>query len=176
MLYHPSISVSHNYDRHQIQCNRSYSLCSACRCMCICVSVCTCECICIGASTCSSLCVAQCFVCTYTLVLIYCHSCQPLRFGHSLLRPSALRYTVTLMMISLCSCLKNKDYLFSTPCACGGIKFTSDQLHASFSLAVLQPIAICVLNPPTSRSVQFTYPHFIHHFLARLPFSIISTH
>ena len=112
MLYHPSISVSHNYDRHQIQCNRSYPLCFVCRCMCICVSVCTCECICIGASTCSSLCVAQCFVCTYTLVLIYsCQSCQPLRFGHSLLRPSALRYTVTLMMISLCSCLK-KQRLF----------------------------------------------------------------
>ena len=47
-------------------------------------------------------------------------SCQPLRFGRSLLRLRALRYAATLMIISLCSpSEKQKLFIFDLMRSCG---------------------------------------------------------
>ena len=54
------------------------------------------------------------------------HSCQPLHFGHSLLRPRGLHYAHdhnTMLFPP-----PNKMFLFSILCVCVGIKCASNQL------------------------------------------------
>ena len=103
-------------------------------------------------------------------------SCQPLCFGRSLLRPRALRYAATLMIISLRS--PSEFFLFSIPCVRVGIRFASNRLcvclFVSEMLVVPQPIGVRVLT--IWPIVVFgSIPAFMRHFLARrLPFSIIS--
>ena len=55
-------------------------------------------------------------------------SCQPLHFGHSLLRLRAQHYAATLMVISHHP-PKNKKCFFSIPCVHVDIKHTSNLLH-----------------------------------------------
>ena len=105
-------------------------------------------------------------------------SCQPLRFGRSLLRPRALHYAAMLMIISLRSPSDLKKKTLSIPCVRVGIKFASNRLcmclFVSEMLVVPQPIGVRVLTiwPIVAFS---SIPAFMRHFLARRRlFSIIS--
>ena len=95
-------------------------------------------------------------------------SCQPLRFGRSLLRLRALRYAATLMIISLCSpSEKQKLFIFDLMRSCG---------HQIRQQPVVR-VPFCVwgvgcatanrrsrFNRLTNHSVQFN-----SHFYASLP-------
>ena len=78
-------------------------------------------------------------------------SCQPLRFGRSLLRPRALHYAHDHITLSVITDLpqKNNFFLFLIPCVHVGIKFASNWLcvclFVSEMLVVPQPIGVCVL-------------------------------
>ena len=111
-------------------------------------------------------------------IYIHIQSCQPLRFGCSLLRPRAQHYAHD--HITTLSLRKTFFFKFSIPWVRVGIKFASNQLcvclFVSEMLVVPQPIGVRVLT--SWPIIAFgSIPAFMRHFLARqLPFSIISNH
>ena len=101
-------------------------------------------------------------------------SCQPLRFGCSLLYPSALHYAAMLMIISLCSPSGKLKLFIFNPMRCVWASDSPAYLLVSEVLVVPQPIGIRVLT--SWPIVVFgSIPTLMHHFLVRQPpFSVIS--
>ena len=107
-------------------------------------------------------------------------SCQPLRFGISLLRSRALHYTATLMIISIRSPQKNNLFKFSISCMHVGIKFASNWLcvclFCVWDVSCATANRRSCFNQLSRPIIAFgSIPTLMHHFLMRqLLFLIIS--
>ena len=111
----------------------------------------------------------------HLLAQSYIQSCQPLCFGHSLLRPRALLYTATLMIISLRSpSEKQKLCIFDPMCACGHQIRQQPVTHVPFCvsevLVVPYPISVFILTSWPILAFS-SVPALMHHFLMQLVFS-----
>ena len=116
----------------------------------------------------------------HCVIILYPQSCQPLLFGHSLLRPRALHYAATLTVISLRRpSEKQKLFIFDPMCSCGHQIRQQPVVCVplvSEMLVVPQPIGVCVLTSWPIVAFGSVLALTCHYLARQLPFSIISNH